>query len=41
VDLVPGLLRLLEIDGVDLEEGEVAFAVLGAPDLPFDRVAGP
>src|SRR4029078_4421081 len=35
------LLRVLEIDGVDLEQGEIALAVFRAPDLAFDSVAGP
>ena len=30
----------LEVDGVDLEQGEVALAVLGRADLALDRVAG-
>ena len=41
MDLVALLLRVLEIDGVDLEQGEIALAVFRAPDLAFDRVAGP
>ena len=40
VDLVAGLVRVLEIDRVDLEEREVALAVLGAADLALDGVAG-
>src|SRR5439155_999871 len=31
---------LLEVDLVDLEQGEVALAVLGLADLPLDHVAG-
>jgi hypothetical protein len=38
---VADLLRLVEIDLVDLEQREVALAVLGRADLAFDRVAGP
>ena len=34
------LLRVLEIDRVDLEQGEIALALLGAADLALDRVAG-
>ena len=41
VDLVARLVRVLEIDGVDLEEREVALAVLRAADLALDGVAGP
>ena len=40
VDLVARLLRLLEIDGVDLEQREVALAVLGRADMAVDGVAG-
>ncbi len=40
VDLVLGLFRILEIDGVDLEQREVALAVLGRADVAFDGVAG-
>ena len=40
MDLVALLLGVLEIDGVDLEQGEIALAVLRAPDLAFDGVAG-
>ena len=40
MDLVPDLLRILEIDGVDLEQGEIALALLGAADRAVDRVAG-
>jgi hypothetical protein len=39
-DLVPGRLGLLEVDRLDLEEREVAFALLGRTDLSGDRVAG-
>jgi hypothetical protein len=38
---VPDLLGILEIDRIDFEEGEVAFAFLRAPYLALDRVAGP
>ena len=41
VDPVADLLRLVEIDLVDLEQGEIALAVLGRADLALDRVAGP
>jgi hypothetical protein len=40
VDAVPDLVGLLEIDGVDLEQGEVALAFLGRADLALDSVAG-
>ena len=40
VDLVARLLRVLEVDGVDLEQREIALALLRAPDLAFDGVAG-
>ena len=40
MDLVALLLGVLEIDGVDLEQGEIALAVFRAADLAFDRVAG-
>ena len=39
-DPVLGLLRLLEVDLLDLEQREVPLALLGRPDLPHDRVAG-
>ena len=37
---VPGVFRLLEIDGVAFEEREIAFAFLGAANLALDGVAG-
>ncbi len=40
VDLVAGLLGVLEIDGVDLEQRKVALAVLGAANFALDGVAG-
>ena len=40
VDLVAGLLGVLEIDGVDLEQREIALAFLGAADVAVDGVAG-
>ena len=40
MDLVALLLGVLEIDRVDLEQGEIALAFLRAADLAFDRVAG-
>jgi hypothetical protein len=40
VDAMPDLLRLVEIDRVDLEQREIALAVLGRADLALDRVAG-
>jgi hypothetical protein len=40
VDLVLDLLRVLEVDRVDLDQGEVALAVLGAADRALHRVAG-
>ncbi len=39
-DLVPGHRRVFEIDRLHLEEGEIALAVLGGPDLAGDGVAG-
>ena len=38
-DLVFGLVRRLKVDLVDLEQGEVAFAVLGGADLAGDIIA--
>ncbi len=40
VDLVLGLFRVFEIEGVDLEQREVALALFGGADMAFDRVAG-
>ena len=40
VDLVAGLFRVLEIDGVDLEQREIALALLRAADLAVEGVAG-
>ena len=40
MDLVADLLRIVEIDRVDLEQREIALAFLRAADRPFDRVAG-
>ena len=40
VDLVADLLGLLEIDRVDLEQREIALALLRGADQAFDRVAG-
>src|SRR5213076_1668904 len=39
-DLLARLLRLLEVDGLDLEQREVALAFLGGADLSGDHVAG-
>ena len=39
-DLVAGFLGRLEVDGVDLDEREVALAFLGRADLAGDGVAG-
>src|SRR2546428_8318939 len=39
-DLVARLLRVLEVDGLDLEQREVALAFLGGTDLSGDHVAG-
>src|ERR1019366_7176118 len=39
-DLVAGFLGRLEVDGIPLDEGEVALAFLWRPDLPADGVAG-
>ena len=41
VHLVALLLGVLEVDRVDLEQREVALALLGAADLALDRIAGP
>src|SRR6185312_1035960 len=41
IDAVAELVRLVEIDLVDLEQREIALAILGRTDLPFDGVAGP
>ena len=41
MDLVARLVRALEIDRRDLQQREIAFAVLGAADFALDRVAGP
>ena len=38
--LVALLVGVLEVDRVDLEQREVALAVLGAADLAFDGIAG-
>jgi hypothetical protein len=40
MDLVLDLLGVLEIDRGDLEQREIALAVLGAADRAFDRIAG-
>ena len=40
VDLVAGFLRVLEVERIDLEQGEVAFAFFGAADMAVDGVAG-
>ena len=40
IDLVLGLFRVLEIQRVDLEQREIAFAFLRAADVAFDGVAG-
>ena len=39
-DLLPRALRLLEVDGLDLQQRKVALALLGRADLPRDDVAG-
>ncbi len=41
IDLVAGLFRVLEVDRVDLEQGEVALALLRAADMAVEGVAGP
>ena len=38
-DLVAGLVGRLEVDGLDLDEREVALALLRRPDLPGYRIA--
>src|ERR1700735_2737992 len=40
MDLVPGLLGVLEIDCVAFEQREIAFPLLGAADDALDRIAG-
>ena len=40
VDAVTDLVGVLEVDVVDLEEGEVPLPFLGAADLAFDGVTG-
>ena len=40
IDLVARLLWVLEVERVDLEQGEVALAFLGAADVAVDGVAG-
>ena len=40
VDLVARFLGILKVDGVDLEQREIALAFLRASDLALDRVAG-
>src|SRR6218665_3191986 len=40
VDLVANRLGIFEIDRIDLEQREITLAILGRPDLAFDRVAG-
>jgi hypothetical protein len=37
---VPRLFRVLEIDGVDLEQREIALSVLGTADVSVDGIAG-
>ena len=39
--LVPCLLRILEVDGVDLDQGKIPFTLLGAPNLAFNGITGP
>src|SRR5207302_2756273 len=40
IDAVTQLVGLVEIDLVDLEQREIALAILGRPDLALDRVSG-
>jgi len=40
VDLVARLLRVFEVDRVDLEQREITFTFLRRADVAFDRVAG-
>ena len=40
MDLVARLVRILEVDRIDLEKREVALAFLRASDLAFDGVTG-
>src|SRR5439155_19694210 len=39
INLVLGLFRIFEIEGVDLEQREIAFAFFRAADMAFDGVA--
>ena len=39
-DLVAGLFGALEVDGLDLDEGKVLFALVGGADVAGDGVAG-
>ena len=40
-DLLAGLVRALEVDGLHLQEGEVALRIPGGPHLPGDGVSRP
>ena len=40
MDLVPDFLRIIEIDRIDLQKGEITLAFLWAANRTFDRVAG-
>src|SRR5262245_10754177 len=39
MNLVPDFFRILEIDRINLEQGEIAFPLLGTADYAFDGVA--
>ena len=40
MDLVADFLRVFEVDRIDLQQREIAFAFLRTADRPFDRIAG-
>ncbi len=41
MDLVPGLFRILEIDGVDLEKCEIPFPIARGADESLDCITSP
>ncbi len=41
MNLVLGLLRILEIDRADLEKSKISLPILGGADLPFDCITTP
>ena len=38
---MPDIVRVFEIDGIDLEQRKIALAILRRPNLTLDRVPGP